>query len=430
MSDLSDLVLGIDVGTSGVRVAAIDQAGHVAAFATSTMPGPLRDGPRITQDPALWARALDYAMARLASTVDLARIGALAVDGTSDTLVPVDELGRPVAAGSLYNDSADAAAVTAVGWVAPARAAVHGTTSPLARATRLQRTAGVARIIHQADWIAGQFSGRFDISDESNALKTGYDPVARTWPDWIEAAGVDRNKLPAVVPAGTAIGEVTAEASRRFSVPTRAVVVTGATDGCAAFLATGANKPGEAVTSLGSTLVLKLVSEQPLFAPEYGLYSHRIGDMWLAGGASNTGGTVLAQFFTPEAISNISRRIDPGVTTGLDYYPLPAPGERFPINDPTLPPRMTPRPADDAVFLQALLEGIARVEALGYRRLAELGGPPLTSVATVGGGAANECWSRIRAAALGVSLKMPESDEAAVGVARLALRAIGAQSRS
>jgi sugar (pentulose or hexulose) kinase len=424
---MSDLVLGIDVGTSGVRVAAIDHAGYVAAFATSTMPAPLRDGTRITQDPALWARALDDAMAGLGSTVDLARIGALAVDGTSGTLVAVDELGRPVAAGSLYNDSADAAAIAAVGRVAPTRAAVHGTTSPLARATRLQRAAGVARIIHQADWIAGQFSGRFDVSDESNALKTGYDPIARTWPDWIEAAGVERKKLPAVVPAGSAVGEVTAEASRRFGLPTRAVVVTGATDGCAAFLATGANKPGEAVTSLGSTLVLKLVSEQPLFAPEYGLYSHRIGDMWLAGGASNTGGAVLAQFFTPQAIRDLSDRIDPGVTTDLDYYPLAAPGERFPINDPVLAPRMTPRPADDAVFLQALLQGIANIETLGYRRLAELGGPKLTSVATVGGGAVNECWGRIRARTLGVPLRTPDSDEAAVGIARLAQRAIRAR---
>jgi len=422
---MSDLALGIDVGTSGVRVAAIDRAGRVVAFAASAMSAPLRDGRRITQDPAVWCRALDDAMARLAAAVDLARIGALAVDGTSGTLVAVDELGRPVTAGSLYNDCADDAAVAAVGRVASARAAVHGSTSPLARAARLQRAAGVTRIIHQADWIAGQFSGRFDISDESNALKTGYDPVARAWPDWIEAAGVERDKLPTVVPAGTAVAEVTAEAARRFGVPTRAVVVAGVTDGCAAFLATGADKPGEAVTSLGSTLVLKLASEQPLFAPEYGLYSHRIGDMWLAGGASNSGGAVLAQFFTSEAIGDVSRRIDPGAATGLDYYPLPAPGERFPINDPALSPRMTPRPADDAVFLQALLEGIANIEALGYRRLAELGGPKLTSVATVGGGAANESWSCIRTAALGVPLKMPESDEAAVGVARLALGAVG-----
>ena len=422
---MSDLALGIDVGTSGVRVAAIDQTGHVVAFAASATPAPLRDGPRITQDPTVWVHALGEAMTRLAAAVDLAPIGALAVDGTSGTLVAVDELGRPVAAGSLYNDHADDAAAAAVGRVAPSHAAVHGATSALARAVCLQRTPGVARIIHQADWIAGQFSGRFDISDESNALKTGYDPVARLWPDWVADAGGEPDKLPAVVPAGTAVGEVTSEAARRFGVPAGAIVVTGATDGCAAFLATGADTPGEAVTSLGSTLVLKLASKQPLFAPEYGLYSHRIGDMWLAGGASNTGGAALAQFFTPEAIRSISRRIDPDVATGLDYYPLPAPGERFPINDPALPPRMTPRPADDAAFLHGLLEGIAKIEALGYRRLAELGGPPLTGVATVGGGAANEPWSRIRAAALGVPLRVPESDEAAVGVARLALRAVG-----
>jgi sugar (pentulose or hexulose) kinase len=196
------------------------------------------------------------------------------------------------------------------------------------------------------------------------------------------------------------------------------------TDGCAAFMATGAAKPGDAVTSLGSTLVLKLASEKPLSAPEYGIYSHRIGDLWLAGGASNSGGAALAQFFTPEQIRDISLRIDPGVSTGLDYYPLPSRGERFPINDPAIEPRMTPRPDDDAVFLQALFEGIANIEALGYRRLSELGGPLPTRVITVGGGAANEVWRRIRARKIGVPIATSESEEAAVGVARLALRAL------
>ena len=427
---MTDLVLGIDVGTSGVRVAAIDQATRVVAFVASTIPVAHRDGDRITQDSAVWGRGLDDAMRRLASTLDLSRVRALAVDGTSGTLVAVNNRGVPVAAGSLYNDRADDASIAAVERAAPARAAVHGATSPLARATRLLRAEGVTKILHQADWIAGQFSGRFDVSDESNSLKTGYDPVARAWPNWIAATGVEPGNLPAVVPAGTIIGQVSAEAARRFGVSARAVVVAGSTDGCAAFLATGADKPGDAVTSLGSTLVLKLASEHPLFAPEYGLYSHRIGDLWLAGGASNTGGAVLAQFFTAEEIRDASRRIDPDVGSGLDYYPLPTRGERFPINDPAFEPRMTPRPVDDAVFLHALFEGIANIEALGYRRLAELGGPQLTCVATVGGGAANEIWSRIRAAALGVPVLMSESDEAAVGVARLALRALGAQPPS
>jgi D-ribulokinase len=424
---MSALVLGIDVGTSGVRIAAIDHAANVVALATAAMPAAHRSGHRITQDAAVWARGLDEAMARLASMIELSRVSALAVDGTSGTLVAIDR-GVSVAPGSLYNDRADDADISAVERVAPAQAAVHGATSPLARAMRLLRTPGVTRVLHQADWIAAQFTGRFNVSDESNALKTGYDPVGRRWPNWIAATGVMSSQLPAVVAAGSIIGEVSAEASRRFGLSTQTVVVAGMTDGCAAFMATGAARSGDAVTSLGSTLVLKLASEVPLFAPEYGIYSHRIGDLWLAGGASNVGGAALAQFFSVERLRELSSRISPGLRTGLDYYPLPAPGERFPINDPALAPRLTPRPDDDAVFLQGLFEGIARVEALGYRRLSELGGSGLTKVTTVGGGAANETWRRIRAATLGVPVVASENDEAAVGVARLALSGVGAGS--
>jgi len=427
---MSDLVLGIDVGTSGVRIAAIDRAANVVALATAAMPAAHRDGQRIIQDATVWARGLDEAMARLASMIELSRVGALAVDGTSGTLVAIDDRGVPLAPGSLYNDRADNADIRAVERVAPPQAAVHGATSPLARAMRLLRTPGTTRVLHQADWISAQLTGRFDVSDESNALKTGYDPVDRRWPDWIAATGVASSQLPGVVAAGSIIGQVSAEASRRFGLSKQTVVVAGMTDGCAAFMATGASRPGDAVTSLGSTLVLKLASEKPLFAPEYGIYSHRIGDLWLAGGASNTGGAVLAQFFSAEQLRELSSRIDPSVSTGLDYYPLPAPGERFPINDPALAPRLIPRPDDDAVFLQGLFEGIARVEALGYRRLSELGGPRLARVISVGGGATNETWRRIRAAALGVPVMASANDEAAVGVARLALSGVGAGSSS
>src|SRR5260370_18376823 len=104
---MSDLVLGIDVGTSAVRVAAIDQAGRVAAFAASAMPAPRRDGTRITQDPAVWGRGLDDAMARLASAVDLAPITAPAVAVTSGTPVAVDGVRRPVVPRSPSNMPAE-----------------------------------------------------------------------------------------------------------------------------------------------------------------------------------------------------------------------------------------------------------------------------------------------------------------------------------
>lgn len=80
--------------------------------------------------------------------------------------------------------------------------------------------------------------------------------------------------------------------------------------------------------------------------------SHRLGDAWLVGGASNTGGAVLRRFFNDAQLAELTPRMDASRPTGLDYYPLTAPGERFPVNDPGLQPRLEPMPADDAVFLQ------------------------------------------------------------------------------
>jgi hypothetical protein len=153
-------------------------------------------------------------------------------------------------------------------------------------------------------------------------------------------------------------------------------------------------------------------------------YSHRIGSTWLAGGASNTGGKVIEQFFPRDRLAELSASLNPERPTGLNYYPLPKPGERFPINDPKLPPRLEPRPKDDATFLQAILEGVADVEALAYRKLAKLGAPPLRSVRTVGGGAANSAWTKIRERKLGAPFKHAESQDACAGVARLALQSL------
>ena len=63
-----------------------------------------------------------------------------------------------------------------------------------------------------------------------------------------------------------------------------------------------------------------------------------------AGGASSTGGAVLKEFFTSEQLKELSAQIDPDQPSGLDYYPLTKPGERFPVNDPHLEPCLTPRP--------------------------------------------------------------------------------------
>lgn len=412
---MTDLALGIDVGTQGVRAAALDRAGAEVGRAAAAM----ADFGDDRRDPAVWARALDAALARLFASVDPGRIGAAAVDGTSGTVLALDAADAPVGGALMYDDAVDDPAIpAAIAAAAPPESAAHGPASGLARAIALQARPGVRRLVHQADWIAGRLAGAPVPSDESNALKTGYDPVARRWPAWLAGTPLDRALLPGVAPCGT----VVARGAGALGLPAGMAIVAGVTDGCASFLATGADRPGDGVTALGTTLTLKLLSGRPVFAPRYGIYSHRIGDLWLAGGASNTGGGVLAEHFAPDVIAALSARLDPARDSGLDYYPLRRPGERFPVADPALAPRLAPRPADDALFLHGLLEGIARIEAAGYRRLAELGAPPLARLFSVGGGAANATWTALRARLVGAPLAAAASDAAAVGVARLALR--------
>lgn len=418
--------LGIDFGTSGCRSCVIDAGGTVRAQVRVTLPAPVRDGPAVAQDPALWWQALDDNLARLREETPLDAVAALCLDGTSATLLGCAADGRPLTPALMYNDARAVDAAARIREHAPASCAAHGPTASLAKALWLLATpagGSIRHFLHQADWLLGRLCGRFDVCDENNALKLGYDILARRWPDWLQALGVPRELLPDVLPAGRPIGTLLPAWCARWGLPAGTVVASGTTDSTASFIATGAG-PGEAVTALGSTLVLKVLSPRPVFAPDLGIYSHRLDGHWLAGGASSSGGAVLAQFFSAAEIERHTRALQPETPTGLDYYPLPAPGERFPVNDPDLQPRLDPRPDDDAVFFQAILEGIAAIEAEGYRQLAAHGAPFPARVLSTGGGAANAGWTRIRERLLGVPVAPAEHQEAAYGAALLARRAM------
>ncbi len=418
----SPLYLGIDVGTSGLRLALIDTAGKLAATVREPLPPSRREGPRAEQDPHDWWNALVTACRRLAPDLRR-RIVAIAIDGTSGTVLLTDAEGRPLHPALMYDDARASAEAERLRAIAPPESPVHSPTSGLAKLLWLQRQpfARAARhALHQADWLLGRLGGRFGDTDANNALKSGYDAVARRWSEWLSQTGLPREWLPAVHVAGSALFPVDAALVEEPGLPSDALLLAGTTDSTAAFLATGASRPGDAVTCLGSTLVLKVLGERPVFAPEYGIYSQPLGEGWLIGGASNSGGAVLRRFFSDARLRELETRLRPEKPTGLHYYPLPGIGERFPHNDPRRAPRLEPRPDDETIFFQALLEGIAAIEAEGYRRLAECGAPWPTAVRTTGGGAANRAWSAIRARTLKLPLIDAMHTEAAVGTARLA----------
>jgi D-ribulokinase len=226
----------------------------------------------------------------------------------------------------------------------------------------------------------------------------------------------------AVVAPGSPVGTVTPAAAARTGLPPSCIVCAGTTDSIAAFLAASVSQPGEAVTSLGSTMAIKMISETKAESAAHGVYSHRLASAWLVGGASNVGGAVLRQHFSDMQLAELTPRLRPDQPTGLDYIPLPAPGERFPVNDPGLQPRLEPRPADDAMFLQGMLEAMARTEGKAYRLLEELGASRVQGVWTAGGGAKNAAWTELRRQELGVPVVAAEEGEASYGAALLGMR--------
>lgn len=417
--------IGIDLGTSGCRAVAIDRERQILAEARTALPEPVRgDTGVVEQDPLIWKDALFRVLRELTGQLVSFEPGALAADGTSSTLLLCRPDGTPLGPALMYNDSRSRAEAEEISTVAPLASAARGAGSSLAKLLHLKRVLEPASgtiALHQADWILGCLTGRFGVSDWNNCLKLGADPQTGAWPHWLDHLALETVTLPQVVAPGAALGRVSPDTSLATGLPDSTLVLAGTTDSTAAVVATEAHGTGEAITCLGSTLVLKIVGPVPVAAPDYGVYSHRFGDSWLIGGASNSGGAVLRQYFNDEHIQLLSKSLRPDLPTGLDYYPLPAPGERFPINDAALEPRTSPRPADDGRFLQGLLEGIAAIEAAGYRRLEELGAPPPRRVLTTGGGAKNPEWTLIRERLLGVPVAAAEHHEAAYGSAIIAL---------
>jgi sugar (pentulose or hexulose) kinase len=419
------LFIGIDIGTSGCRAMAIDAKQQCVAQVSHPVPAPQRNNSQVEQQAHLWWDAVGVVLDTLCPSLPRDDVKALAVDATSGTILLAEPGGQALTPALMYDDGRAASEAERIANLAPRNCAAHGATSSLAKLMWLQAhntfdTPWLAA--HQADWINMQLTGRYGLSDTNNCLKLGFDPATRQWPNWLEHLGIPRTVLPTVLEPGAVIGNLQPSVADRFGLPHDTRVMAGTTDSTAAVMATGITRPGQAVTSLGTTLVLKVLSEQPVFEPASGVYSQPFGDLWLVGGGSNSGGGVLKYYFSERQMQAMTPQLKPDEPTGLDYYPLLAPGERFPVSDPTMMPRLTPQPEDDARFFQALLEGIANIELQGYQRLAELGAPYPETVTSIGGGAANEAWTAIRRTLLGVPVEIAAHQEAAYGAALLALK--------
>ena len=407
------LGLGIDLGTSGLRLALMDPSGTLLAERSANY-------PRCFEDPQGWREGVVALCAELPQELR-DRVAAVAVDGTSGTVLACAANGDPWGQALPYflacPEQASAAAVLAGSASGPAASA----SGSLARVLRLLEGSGSSSLLmrHQADWLSGWLLGDWRFGEEGNNLRLGWDLGRQCWQGAI-AEQPWSAALPEVVRSGAVLGPLSQNARSALGLPAPCQVVAGSTDANAAVLAADP-QPGDGVTVLGTTLVLKQFSEIPLTGP--GISCHRVAGRWLVGGASNAGAGVLRQFFSDALLVELSRQIDPRTSSGLTFRPLPRPGERFPVDDPSLPPILEPRPISDALYLQGLLEGLAEIEAKGWAALQRLGAEPIQRVVSLGGGARNPQWRLIRQRILGVPVVNRPQCSAALGMARLALSA-------
>jgi len=420
-TDKEQYFAGIDLGTSGCRLTIIDNSKELILNKTISF----TEFERIK--PAAWWDVVSQLLGELPRDIKT-HLNSLAIDGTSGSILLVDKLGNPSSSVLMYDDLRATEEAAVIRNKMPKTSGGQGASSSLARLLWLlkhENNANHAHAVHQADFIMGRLLGNYTYSDENNCLKLGYDVIQRKWPlPSLAHLGINPALLPRVYPAGCNISPINRQKAKQLGLPHSLQIVSGTTDSVAAFIASGANQIGEAVTSLGSTLVTKVLSNKPVFAPKQGIYSHRLGEYWLVGGASNTGGKVLKHFFTENQIDALTQKLNPDQSTGLDYYPLIVPGERFPVADAHKQPNLTPRPQDDRLFFQGILESIARIEAQGYQALQQLGAPPIQSVRTAGGGSINVAWTQIREQMLQVPMIPAEQTDAAYGTALLARKGL------
>ena len=167
------LYLGLDLGTSGVRSSVVDETGLEVSSAQIRFTAP--SGP--VSDADIWwdtaSACLDAQMQALRDKgLSPGAIASMAIDGTSGSMVLVDEQVRPVTPALMYHSAGFDAEAAAIARVAEPRSITRGSNSALARLLRLQSLDADRRarfLCHQADFIMAKLSGEPGISDDNNS---------------------------------------------------------------------------------------------------------------------------------------------------------------------------------------------------------------------------------------------------------------------
>jgi len=427
------MLLGIDIGTTGVRAALYDASG--AKLAEAAQPC-LHDAPQAgfaEIAPDRWWRASTAVLGKL----PLAGVRAVGVVGQAPTAVLVDEAGAALSPAILWLDTRAAEEARALGthayYLGPKLAwlARHGDALRRAR-----------WILQSHAYLAHRLTGVAATDPSTAALCLPmFDLAARAWTAPLE--GVRPEQLPPLRSAHEIIGEVTAGAAAETGLAAGTPVVAGGGDFAAATLGAGVLDEGEACLMLGTAGNLLVPRRTPGRDPRL-IHAHHVGaDRWLSLGGTLSGG---AQEWFRHAIARTASE-DTGVRSPLPAFEMldaeagdVGPGSDGVLFLPYLQGERTPiwdteaRGAYVGLHLRhgrghlwrAVLEGIA----LGFvdcHDVLAADGVRVTEVVAANGGGKSALFRQILCDALGVPLSYaPAAGGTVAGAAFLAGLGVGA----
>ena len=448
----SEVVLGVDVGTSGVGVVAMDRSGRVIAGADNPLALATPRPGWTEQDPGDWVAAAEAGLKAVAAEVGAERVVGIGLSGQMHGMVASDGRDRVVRPAILWNDQRTAAEVEEIERAVGRQRLIARTGNPAITGFQLPKVlwlrrhepeafARTTRISLPKDHVGFCLTGEA-AAEPTDASGTGaYHLAEGNWDE--EVLGrldLDPGLWPRLVRSDEVVGGLLPSVAQRLGLNADLPVVAGAGDNAAAAtaLALGADHPEVGSVSLGTSGVLFAALDAPTPEPEgrVHLFAHADGGYFLLGVTLSAAGSLswYRDVFAPGTsfadLLALAAESSPGAN-GVTFKPYLA-GERSPHLDPDLRGSFTglSLATTRADVVRAVLEGVAFSLRDAFDVMAPLSRPQRW-LAT-GGGARSELWLTIVATVLDAPLGLPAGPDGleteagpAEGAAWLAWRASG-----
>ena len=444
MTGGGDVLVAVDVGTSGARAVAFDVDGRRLLEVRRAYPTWSPRPGWAEQSAADWRSASLASLAELVRRIGTARsVRAISLTGQCPSVVLVDARGRPVGLGLTYRDNRATAEADEI-RARFGESGMHARTGHRPAAFHIApkllwlrrhdpaawRSASLA--LQPRDWVLLGLTGE-QVTDGTHAAATlVYNLRDRGW-DHELLAGLDLppELFPRIGRPDEVVGTLRPQVAARLGLPASTPIVLGGADSQACAFGAGVVGPGPVSEMAGSSTCLNAVVAEPLDVLEVTHYPHVIGDEFTTETGINTTGTTVAwvadRLFGGrrghavqadyERLNREAAAVRPG-SDGLLFVPVLGDGER---TDAGLRAAITGLSLrhDRGGIARAALEGVAHA-IRAQLELLQAGGTPVTELRVSGGDTRIGVWNQIKADVTGLVVRTYPGDAATSGVAMLA----------